>query len=465
MATGTIFINYRRDDSRADAGRLYDRLEIRYPDRVFRDVSDLGPGVEWRDAIAKALGTADACIVVIGRNWLGATDSAGNRRLENPNDTVRLEILAALNNGVRLFPVLVGDAQMPTEEQLPLDLRPLARRNALEISEQDWDEDFNKLVRAIEASLGWIPTTPARPAESATPPTNTIAQVHVQRGIQPTAPVAPPAARRSAAGVLTAATVVLVIGSLGAAAFRFGYLSRSSRPRPQVNTVDGAKPTPSTRAESAPVSSPSATRNQVPVLPAEPTMSSPPVDRSPAPAPTGTERRVPAASPPVKPLPSGGALGNQANPQAAGRESAPLPASGTGQSPPSDVPFPRNPSVFHRCAGAAEVCAALRAALDQALERESLPGVRDPDRAEILIEANVSVVEDRVDRQFGTTFAVRTYSVDLAGEARRSRESVPMPAPRSFSFDARFGRDRLAENAHLIAESAVEKVRAFLKKR
>ena len=110
MADGTIFINYRRDDSRADAGRLYDRLQGRYPGRIFRDVGSLGPGIEWHDAIAKVLGTADACIVVIGRNWLGVTDSTGKRRLDDPRDTVRQEILTeevqeggALNAGADVF--------------------------------------------------------------------------------------------------------------------------------------------------------------------------------------------------------------------------------------------------------------------------------------------------------------------------------------------------------------------------
>lgn len=75
------------------------------------------------------------------------------------------------------------------------------------------------------------------------------------------------------------------------------------------------------------------------------------------------------------------------------------------------------------------------------------------------------MVDERVDRQFGTTFAVRTYSIDLTGEASRWRESVPMPAPRAVSFDARFGPDRLSEAAYVIAASAVEKVQAFWKKR
>ena len=84
MKAGKIFINYRREDSRADAGRLYDRLHALYPDRVFRDVGSLEPGIEWREAIDKVLSNADACIVVIGKNWLTMTDAAGKRRLDDP---------------------------------------------------------------------------------------------------------------------------------------------------------------------------------------------------------------------------------------------------------------------------------------------------------------------------------------------------------------------------------------------
>jgi hypothetical protein len=157
MASRKLFINYRRDDSRADAGRLYDRLHARYPGRVFRDVGSLEPGVEWHDAIEKVLGTSDACIVVIGRNWLTVADPAGKRRIDDPRDTCRKEVATAIQHGMRVFPVLVGGARMPAEEELPDDVKPLARRNALEISEQDWDEDVNKLAKAIEKSLGWTP--------------------------------------------------------------------------------------------------------------------------------------------------------------------------------------------------------------------------------------------------------------------------------------------------------------------
>ena len=154
MAGGKIFINYRRDDSRADSGRLFDRLVSRFPGKVFRDVASLEPGVEWHEAIARVLDQTDACIVVIGKDWVRITDAAGRRRLDDPRDTVRQEVVSALERKMRVFPVLVGGAKMPQEEELPADLRALCRRNALEITEQDWDEDFDKLLKALEVSLG-----------------------------------------------------------------------------------------------------------------------------------------------------------------------------------------------------------------------------------------------------------------------------------------------------------------------
>jgi hypothetical protein len=154
MNRGRIFINYRRDDSRADSGRLYDRLASRFPGKVFRDVASLEPGVEWHDAIARVLSQTDACIVVIGKEWATIADANGRRRLDDPRDTVRQEVVTALERKMRVFPVLVGGAKMPAEEEMPGDLQALCRRNALELTEQDWDEGFAKLLKALEISLG-----------------------------------------------------------------------------------------------------------------------------------------------------------------------------------------------------------------------------------------------------------------------------------------------------------------------
>jgi len=166
MAGGKIFINYRRDDSRADSGRLYDRLNARYPNRVFRDVGSLEPGVEWHEAIERVLGTSDACVVVIGKEWVNIAGPTGTRRLDDPRDTVRQEIVTALKRGMRVFPVLVGGAKMPPEEELPEDLHSLARLNALEITEQDWDQGFEKLADALDRTLGVHHAPPAPPAKA-----------------------------------------------------------------------------------------------------------------------------------------------------------------------------------------------------------------------------------------------------------------------------------------------------------
>lgn len=160
MTQGRIFINYRRDDSRADSGRLSDRLALRFPGRVFRDVGSLEPGVEWHEAIDQVLSQADACIVVIGKTWATITDADGRRRLDDPHDTVRQEIVKALERKMRVFPVLVGGAKMPEEEELPIDIRSLRRFHSLEITEQDWDADFDRLLRGIEASTGLRATQP-----------------------------------------------------------------------------------------------------------------------------------------------------------------------------------------------------------------------------------------------------------------------------------------------------------------
>src|SRR5580765_2394468 len=113
MDTRTIFISYRRADARADAGRLYDRLEARYPGRVFRDVGSLEPGVDWQEAIDTILASTHVLIVVIGPGWLNAADANGKRRIDDVGDELRREVASALKSGIRVFPVIVGGARIP----------------------------------------------------------------------------------------------------------------------------------------------------------------------------------------------------------------------------------------------------------------------------------------------------------------------------------------------------------------
>ena len=160
MATGArIFISYRRGDSSAHAGRLSDRLAAEFGDQhVFMDVDTIEPGADFVDYIDEAVGSCDVLIALIGDEWLEARDDTGNRRLEDPDDFVRLEVAAGLARDIRVIPVLVEGAVMPRAHELPEPIRTLARRNALEISDLRWRHDAGRLIETIHKVLGGQPT-------------------------------------------------------------------------------------------------------------------------------------------------------------------------------------------------------------------------------------------------------------------------------------------------------------------
>jgi hypothetical protein len=128
---GGIFISYRREQASGVAGRLYDRLVDRFGEaQVFIDVASIEPGVDFADVITRAVASCDVLLAVIGPGWLAASDDAGERRLDDPDDLVRLEVEAGLARDVRVIPVLVEGATMSRRKDLPEDLATLARRNA-----------------------------------------------------------------------------------------------------------------------------------------------------------------------------------------------------------------------------------------------------------------------------------------------------------------------------------------------
>ncbi len=148
-----VFISYRRSDSLAATGRLYDRLNTAYPGMFFRDVSGIGVGVDFAKEIERAVSSSVALIAVIGPAW--ATESVnGKRRLDDPDDFVRLEVLNALKRGIRIIPVLVGNASVPEEEQLPPELHPLRKWNAIRLVEEYYEEGLERLIDALTSQLG-----------------------------------------------------------------------------------------------------------------------------------------------------------------------------------------------------------------------------------------------------------------------------------------------------------------------
>jgi hypothetical protein len=95
----------------------------------------------------------DVLIAVIGKNWLAATDETGGRRLDNPDDFVRVEIESALAQKKRVIPVLVNDAKMPRSTELPEGLKPFARRNAVRLTHDRFRADTQGLIKALEQVL------------------------------------------------------------------------------------------------------------------------------------------------------------------------------------------------------------------------------------------------------------------------------------------------------------------------
>jgi hypothetical protein len=144
-----VFISYRRDDTAGHAGRLFDSLVRRFGEpSVFMDLTDIDPGSDFVETLERAVGSCDVLLVLIGRNWLHA-DSQGRSRLEDPQDLLRREVATALTRNIPVLPVLVQGAQMPTADELPQELKALARRQAIELSESRWETDVAHLEEGI----------------------------------------------------------------------------------------------------------------------------------------------------------------------------------------------------------------------------------------------------------------------------------------------------------------------------
>jgi len=146
-----IFISYRRDDSAAYAGRLYDSLCAHFgAEQVFMDVDGIKPGEDFVKVLDETEKISSALVVVIGPKWV-------TKRLFDPQDFVYREIVAGLMGNVRVFPVLVGGAHMPQSGDLPEDLAPLARVQALAIRDEAFHADADRLMAALDQ----VVSTPA----------------------------------------------------------------------------------------------------------------------------------------------------------------------------------------------------------------------------------------------------------------------------------------------------------------
>ena len=147
----SIFVCYRREDTQDAAGRLHDRLVDAYgPERVFMDIDSVPLGIDFVEHVAEQIGKCSAVIVMIGKQWHTIKDKKRRRRLDKEDDLVRAEIRAALQKKIPVIPVTVQNAAMPQAEDLPDDIRLLARRNGIQLDAARWRTDVERLIKELD---------------------------------------------------------------------------------------------------------------------------------------------------------------------------------------------------------------------------------------------------------------------------------------------------------------------------
>ncbi len=150
-----IFISYRRSDNPDATGRIYDRLVAEFGKaKVFKDIDSIPLGSDFRGHLNAIVGGCAVVLAIIGPSWADTRSSAGQRRLEDPDDFVRIELEAALARGIPVVPVLVGNAIVPGVAQLPATLAELAYRQSIQVRpDPDFHNDATRLVVALRAII------------------------------------------------------------------------------------------------------------------------------------------------------------------------------------------------------------------------------------------------------------------------------------------------------------------------
>lgn len=152
--TYSVFVSYRRSNASGTAGRIYDALTTRFgEDAVFMDVDGIEPGADFEQVLDETLRDCRAVVVVVDPRWTDVVDADGRRRLDDPDDFVRLEVESALARDVKVIPVLVDGARMPSRADLPASLEGFATRQGLEVTSSRFKYDVGVLAAAIEPLL------------------------------------------------------------------------------------------------------------------------------------------------------------------------------------------------------------------------------------------------------------------------------------------------------------------------
>jgi pterin-4a-carbinolamine dehydratase len=160
IATKCVFISYRRRDSSPVARWLAEAIGQNFgKEQVFLDTSVIQSGVKWPTSIALALKKAAVLIAVIGPDWLRAQDKYWQRRIDDPDDWVRNELVHAIRHKIPIIPLLSMNAELPDREALPQPLRTLNDYQVFVLREDQWETDLGCLLTRLE-DFGFKRATP-----------------------------------------------------------------------------------------------------------------------------------------------------------------------------------------------------------------------------------------------------------------------------------------------------------------
>jgi hypothetical protein len=146
-----VFISYRRDQTKYQARAIHAAcLKCLPPDYVFVDIDSIPPGSDFVVILEDWVKQCQIFLALIGPDWVESLDSmTGLRRLDDPNDFVRIEIREALRRGIPVVPVLLDGAVIPAADRLPEDIRELVRRHAASIEFRTFDVDVERLLAKL----------------------------------------------------------------------------------------------------------------------------------------------------------------------------------------------------------------------------------------------------------------------------------------------------------------------------
>lgn len=145
----SVFINFRGKDQAGYAALLDRELSAEFgAGAVFHSSRSIEPGQDFVEILLARLAGSSVLLAVIGPDWTSYLRSSADS-----HDWVRREIAVALSHGISVIPILVEDAAMPPESQLPADLAALPRCQYLRLHHRNIEYDLARIVAVVAQHL------------------------------------------------------------------------------------------------------------------------------------------------------------------------------------------------------------------------------------------------------------------------------------------------------------------------